>query len=163
MENVGSTTENNYKYCFNCGDEISEVKFCPECGANQNLSQETPQLQPDSSTQLRFEDTTSQKTKPKPSITLFGYKINLSWGYTSMYISFFIILFGAFSDPLLLIIGYIALGMSVYADVNYVRQMSDWDPSAKKYVAGIILLFIVFFPLYIMRRKRAMRNVVPIN
>lgn len=181
-----SNSENNVKktkYCYSCGEEISsQVRFCPECGADQNISEDESPPQADennqevlssqkdtSKTKYRVQTDSSknqernQKTKEDPSIKLLGIKTNPSWGYTSMYVSFLIVVIGAISDPVLLLIGYVALGTSVYADVSYVRQMSDWDPSAKKYIAGIILLFIVFFPLYISRRRRAMRNVDPIN
>ena len=182
MPNSDGDTQSTI-YCYSCGEGIHPtVSFCPECGADQSVRGDTSTSRTEDNTEvgsdtqadkIETDSTTNTGTsdnqnknpnkKQEPSMTLLGIETNPSWGYTAMYVSFIIVFIGAIADPLLLILGYIATGVSIYADVNYVSQRSDWEPSAFKYIAGIILLFIVFFPLYFMRRRRAMRNVVPIN
>lgn len=151
-------------FCQSCGEPIKQkAEICPECGVRNEISSQTATATP--SNQRSAQSSTRQSTttgayETEPSDRwVMGLKISVViWGVIGVLLLFIwrLVEFGAGPGrllrgvglaallPLLQIVGWALLGMSMYGDVKYVDYHTDeWPLNGTLYIAGAIILPIL--------------------
>ena len=87
-------------YCSNCGKEIQqETKFCPHCGANQEIRQVTLQSQPTQSV-------STPKEKKLNVFSLIGFIVSIISIFLDFYSFFGIQSIPVFFSRFFCVVGY---------------------------------------------------------